>query len=445
MKILVIGNGGREHSICDALSRSAKSPEIYNFATSINPGIKNLTKKIFIGNILNLEELKKIIKQETFDLAIIGPDDPIGIGAADILREANIPTFAPSKKCAQIESSKSFTRNLLKKYKINASPKFFVSTKIEEHSERQNFFDEFDGQIVVKADGLLGGKGVLVGGDHFNNFVVAENFAKQSIEKFGKVVLEEKLVGEEFSLMSIVDGTTVLDTPAIQDNKRAFEGDTGPNTGGLGCISDENGSLPFLNNQNLKDAHNITVQVMKALEEELGEKYQGVLYGGFIVTKNGVKLIEYNARFGDPEALNLFSTLKNDALEIFEKASHGRLNEIKKLEFEKKATVVKYLCPEGYPDNPTKDEPIEISDIVENIENGRGKIYFASVSEERGRVVLRGSRAIGICGIGDDFEEALKNCEQMISYFSGPLFYRKDIGTKELIEKRITHMKEILM
>lgn len=441
-KILLVGNGGREHALCEALFQSPQEKEIYNFATAINPGIKKLAKEIIVGNIMDLVELKRIAQKIQPDFAIIGPDDPIGIGSTDALAEIGVPSFAPTKACAQLEGSKSFTRNLLKKYNIDASPAFKVFENVQQTSLRKKFFDDFRGQIVVKADGLLGGKGVLVAGDHFTDFEEAEDFAVKSIQKFGRVVLEEKLLGEEFSLISLVDGETVLDTPAIQDHKRAFEGDTGPNTGGMGCISDERHSLPFLTSQDIKQAHHITVQTMKAIASELGEKFVGVMYGGFIVTARGIKLIEYNARFGDPEALNILPILKTDFIDICEKAIQGKLSEIGELEFSPYATVVKYLCPNGYPTNPVKNG--EIFDRRKtNVCSPVSKVFFASVAEENGKLLLKGSRAIGVVGMGKTLEEANNACESEIKKFSGPLFYRKDIGTQSLIQKRTEHMKEI--
>lgn len=437
-RILLIGNGGREHALCEALVRSPQDVEVYNFANALNPGIKAIATKVIVGNYMDMAEVKRVAETVQPDFAVVGPDDPIGAGAVDALLEIGIPSFAPNKKCAQLESSKSFTRDLCDKYDVPGQPGYLVSTNSSNETERADFFAKYDGKIVVKADGLLGGKGVIVAGDHFETLDEAEAFAIRSIEKFGRVVFEEKLVGEEFSLISIVDGETVLDCPAIQDHKRAFVGDTGPNTGGMGCVSDEKGSLPFLTEQNLADAHDITVQTMKAVQQETGEHFVGVMYGGFMVTAHGVKLIEYNARFGDPEALNILPIMESDFVEICEKAITGTLRDLEKINFKPVATVVKYLCPEGYPEDPIKNVSIEIKDPTQ-----LDHCYFASIAEEGGAYILKGSRAIGILGTGSDIASARTACEAKIQNFVGPLFYRADIGTAELMQKRIDHMQTL--
>ncbi len=459
-KILLIGNGGREHALCEALCRSPQDVEVVNFANAVNPGIKQLASEVIVGNYMDMDEVKRVAQAVQPDFAVIGPDDPIGAGAADALLEIGIKSFAPNKKCAQLESSKSFTRDLCNKYDVPGQPGYVVLSPPDKGdlggslAKLKQFYDQYDGQIVVKADGLLGGKGVIVAGDHFETLNEAEDFALKSIEKFGRVVLEEKLIGEEFSLISIVDGETVLDCPAIQDHKRAFVGDTGPNTGGMGCISDENGSLPFLTEQDLADAHEITEQVMKAVEAETGTKFVGVMYGGFMVTAYGIKLIEYNARFGDPEALNILPIMESDFVEVCEAAINQKLSNID-LRFQPVATVVKYLCPEGYPTNSVKNVPIEIKPPQSPLSGGsdspldKGGLgdltncYFASVGEEDGQYLLKGSRAIGILGTGDNMEAARLDCDAKIANFSGPLFYREDIGTQALMQKRIDHMKQL--
>lgn len=445
-KIIVIGNGGREHAIIKALARSPQKPQIYNLGKAINPGIKALCVAVHVVDYMDNEVIKTLAKKIDPDWAIVGPDDPIGNGATDALKEVGIASFSPSKKCAQLESSKSFTRNLLAKHNIDASPEFYVSTETND-PERKKIYDRLDGQVVVKADGLLGGKGVIVAGDHFAAFDEAEKFALASIKKFGRVVIEEKMVGPEFSFIFMVDGETILPTPIIQDHKRAFVNDQGPNTGGMGTISDENNSLPFVTNKDKERAADITQKTMKAVQAETGEKFVGLMYGGFMKTPNGVKLIEYNARFGDPEAFNILAILQDDFVDVCEKAITGNLSKIGALKFKPLATVLKYLCPEGYPTNSVKNKPITVSQEITNFMQSekfstgasfgeQQDFFFASVGAENDQLLLKGSRAIACLGMGNNLAEANTNAEEMIKHFDGPLFYREDIGSAEYLTKK---------
>ena len=437
-KIIVIGNGGREHAICFALMNSPQQPEVWNFAISKNPGIEKLNVQIKLVNTLDdFDALKILIKEIDATLVIPGPEGVIVSGVTDVCNSMSIPCFAPTKQCAQLESSKSWTRNLLKKNGIeDACPDYIVSTSIDD-IERKNFFTKWDGQIVVKADGLLGGKGVLVAEDHFDSFKDANEFAKKSIEKFGRVVLEEKLIGIEFSLLSVVDGATVLDFRTCQDHKRVGVGDTGNQTGGMGVISDENGSLPFLTEKDIELAHDITVRTMHAVKKETGEDFKGIMYGGFIATKTGVQLIEYNIRFGDPEALNILSTLTSDFVDICEAACSGELNRITELAFTPVATVQKYLCAPGYPDSPQKGFEIK---LPENWNHDHAEVFFAGVKKDETGLVSSGGRVLGVIGFGENLNEANIYCEKMIDKIESSLFYRADIGTAALTDSRTQTM-----
>jgi phosphoribosylamine--glycine ligase len=239
--------------------------------------------------------------------------------------------------------------------------------------------------------------------------------------------------------------------PAVQDHKRAYEGDKGPNTGGMGTYSDADHSLPFLSESDIFEASEITRKVAKALYDETGVYFKGVMYGGFIAVRDGVRLIEYNARFGDPEAMNVLPLLKTDFVSICEAIIDGTLGKLD-VKFEKKATVCKYLVPEGYPDHPCKGQRITIKNagLGESVassaaQNGISgvKIYYASVDQKEDGLYLSGSRAVAFVGIADTLEEAEKLAESAVSSVEGPVFYRKDIGTKELIQKRVEHMREI--
>jgi len=291
--------------------------------------------------------------------------------------------------------------------------------------------------FVVKADGLKGGKGVKVSGDHLNGRGEGLAYALECFNEGGRVVVEEKLIGQEFSLMSFCDGVHTAEMPAVQDHKRAYEGDKGPNTGGMGTYSDANGSLPFLKTSDIESARDITRKVASALKEETGVEFKGIMYGGFMAVRDGVRLIEYNARFGDPEAMNVLPLLKTDFVEVCEAIINGTLDKLN-IEFEKKATVCKYLVPNGYPENPCKGEKITVGTIPDGV-----KAYFASVNEKDDGLYLSGSRAIAFVGIADSIDEAEKLAQSAVSTVEGPVFYRKDIGTKELIQKRVDHMREV--
>lgn len=433
-KILLIGNGAREHIIAETLKRSQQACELGVFAGAINPGIKELAQVYKLGNIMDLKALKDFALEFKPDFAVIGPDDPIGNGAADALLEIGVASVAPLKNLARLESSKSFTRDLLEKYKIPGNPKykvFFAENGLKE------WMEALDGEYVVKADGLMGGKGVQVSGEHLKNYADGIAFALASIEKFGRVLVEEKFIGQEFSLMSFCDGINLAHMPAVQDHKRAFEGDTGPNTGGMGTYSDLDHSLPFLTEQDISEAHEITSQIADALRKECGEVYKGILYGGFIATKNGVRLIEYNARFGDPEVMNVLSLLKTDFIAICEAIIAGTLNEIS-VEFEPKASVVKYLCPNGYPSDPAKNAKIEIGSIPAGV-----KMYYGAVDLREDGLYLLGSRAIAMTAIASNLEEAESLAEAACAAVKGPVFHRSDIGTAKLIGQRVEMMKNL--
>ncbi len=440
-KIIVIGNGGREHAICFALHKSPQSVEIWNIATAVNPGIEDLGVHIKIVNTLDdFDTLKNLIKEIDATLVIPGPEAVLVAGITDLCNTLSIPCFGPTKQCSQLESSKSWTRNLLLKYGIkDACPDFIVSTK-DQDPLREKFFTKWDGQVVIKADGLLGGKGVLVAGDHFETFEKADKFARKSIEKFGRVVLEEKLIGIEFSLLSVVDGENILDFRACQDHKRVGENDTGDQTGGMGVISDEKGVLPFLTEKDIALAHDITVRTMKAVKKETGEDFKGIMYGGFIATKTGVQLIEYNVRFGDPEALNILATLETDFVDICESACARNLKQIPTINFSPVATVQKYLCSPGYPSAPQKG--IEIN-LPTEWNHNHAELFFAGVKKENDKLLSTGGRVLGVIGFGDNLNNANMYCEKMMEKIESDLFYRPDIGTESLTHSRVETMSNL--
>ena len=434
MIILLIGSGAREHAIAMALNRASQEKSIHCLASNMNPGVAQLCTEIKIGNYNDPEFVCKYANDIKADLAIIGPESPLEEGVSDDLWKHGIKVVGPKKHLAQIETSKTFTRDLLTEYNIPACPEYRTFSGMDGVKE---FLSVLKDDYVVKYDGLAGGKGGKVSGDHLRAHEEALNYCHKLVNNGGKFVVEKKLAGEEFSLMSFCDGDTLKHMPIVQDHKRAYEGDTGPNTGGMGTYSDANHSLPFLTDEDIVQAQEINNATVKALKNKFADGYKGILYGGFMATATGVKLIEYNARLGDPEAMNVLSLLQSDFLTICQGIVNGTLDRVD-VRFSNLATVCKYAVPNGYPDKPVKGEPINLS----NNKNQEG-LFYASVDIKNGQLIEAGSRTAAVVGIANTISDAEKIAEKEISSLEGPLFHRNDIGTDQLIQKRVHHMESI--
>ena len=434
MNILIIGSGAREHAIARSIKKSKIPNKLYCLASNRNPGIEEISKILKIGKISDPQAVSDFAANHSIDLAIIGPEAPLANGIVDSLQDLNIHCVGPTKDLAQIETSKSFTRDLMQKYNIQGCPQYQTFNDLTNVSEYLNTLGE---NYVVKFDGLMGGKGVKVSGEHIKSHAEAIEYCEQLIKNSGKFVIEERLIGEEFSLMSFCDGEHLIHMPPVQDHKRAYENDTGPNTGGMGSYNYINQSLPFLKSEDIDSARTINITTAKALKKEFGLGYKGILYGGFIATADGVKLIEYNARFGDPEAMNIFSLLQSDFIEICLGITNTTLNKCD-ITFSNKATVCKYAVPNGYPDSPVKGERIDISKV-----KNPDQLYLASVDLENNILLESGSRTVAVVGVADTLQKAEAIAEDEIKRIEGPLFHRTDIGTNQLINKRINHMKAL--
>ena len=436
--VLLIGNGAREHAIAEALMRSSRDPRLYAFLKTNNPGISSLSAEVRIGRYNETEAIIAFAKEWEIAFAVIGPEDPLSHGIVDALTAAGIPAVGPTKALARLETSKSFTRNLLEKYSIPGNPRFRNFTSLAGITE---FLDELAG-VVLKPDGLTGGKGVLVQGDHFQTRAEALAACREILKSHPGVTVEEKLEGEEFSLQCLCDGRTVVATPPVQDHKRRYTDDRGPNTGGMGSYSGADHLLPFLDAADVAEGLKITRRVAEAIRLETGIPYKGIMYGGFMVTASGVKLIEYNARFGDPEAMNILPLLKTDFIDVCRAIIDGNLDRLDIL-FEQKATVCKYCVPKGYglpqdhPDTASGGSKIEIGDARE------ARFYYSSIDQRPDGLYMTSSRAIGVVGIADGLAEAERIAEQAISTIRGPVDHRRDIGTEPLIRKRIDHMRQL--
>jgi len=432
IKVLLIGNGAREHAIAEAIRRSPQAHMLFAYMKANNPGIRALSQKCELGDYKDLGKIADFAKHVAADFCVVGPEAPLDYGVVDALAKSGIPSVGPTKELAKLETSKSFARLLMEKYKIPGLPKFDVFKGMDGVKEFLRSLDSF----VVKPDGLTGGKGVMVHGEHLKDANDALRYCEDILKTHASVIVEEKLEGEEFSLQSFTDGKFVLDSPPAQDHKRAFVNDEGPNTGGMGSYSCSDHLLPFITKSDMEEAHRITELVAKAIEKETGTLYKGVMYGGFMVTKDGIKLLEYNARLGDPEAMNVLPILRSDFIDLCYGIVNGRLSRVE-AEFENKSTVCKYVVPKGYPDNPVKGEKIEVPVAT------KARMYYASVDQKPEGLYMSGSRALAFVGISHDFQEAEKIAEEAVKSVRGSVFHRPDIGTKALLEKRINHMKMI--
>src|SRR3990167_647922 len=434
INILIIGSGAREHILAKRLFASKLPKTLYCFGTNYNPGILQLCKVFTVGKLTDNKAIVIFAKQQAINLVIIGPELPLATGLADAFQVANISCIGPTQCLAQIETSKGFTRDLLKRYNIPGSLEYYRFKQLDGVLTQ---LQKFGTHYVIKADGLMGGKGVKLSGEHLANHQEALAYCQELLNSQSGFVLEEKLIGEEFSLLSFVSGSQLIHMPAVQDHKRAFENDQGPNTGGMGTYSAASHALPFLSQQDILYAQQINEQVAKALQKECQVTYMGILYGSFIKTAQGIKIIEFNARFGDPEVINLLTLLKTDFLELCLALVNKTLSQLP-IEFEKAATVCKYLVPRGYPDQVRKGLTITIGCLPENVE-----LYYGAIDQQNDKLIMTGSRAVALVSKADSIQQAATNIELALSAIHGEYFYRKDIGSTKLINQRIAHINQL--
>jgi phosphoribosylamine---glycine ligase len=438
--VLIIGKDARTDALAEACSASPQSPRIFALTEMLIPGLVEKCEQVLVvPSLLDPSVLAGVVAQVRPDLAIIGPEEPLAAGYADALRALGVPVFGPSQRLAMIESSKAWARELLRTHDIPGNPEYRV---FNTDAGLQDYLEAL-GTFVVKPDGLTAGKGVRVFGEHLHSIDEAMEYARSVLAAHGQVQIEEKLEGQEFSLQTITDGTTWIHCPLVQDHKRAYEEDTGPNTGGMGSYSCADFSLPFLEPSDVAAAHAITEQVIHALAEATGEPYIGVLYGGFMATRDGVRLIEYNCRFGDPEAMNVLPLLRADFVELCMAAAAGELRRVE-YSFDAKATVCKYIVPEAYPSPSPVPHPISVPDDVRAASDVRW--YWAASQQVGEDVFMTSSRAGAFIGIGDSLEEAERVAEraaQNLAELSGGVRHRADIGRSKVIAARVDHMREL--
>ncbi|MDE1821108.1 MAG: phosphoribosylamine--glycine ligase [Euryarchaeota archaeon] len=440
-RTLVVGGGGREHAIGAALVRS-EAPLLVA-APHENPGLRALAQSYLISAVEDGAKIARWAVERGAELAVIGPEAAIAAGVADELRRAKVPTVGPSAAAGRIESSKAFARDLMQRRGVPGLPTFRT---VSSAAEVDTAIGAFHGPFVVKASGLAAGKGVWVQGADFQTPAEGGALTKRLLPPEGReksVVLEEKLEGEEFSLLALVDGTSVFPMPVVQDYKRAKEGNQGPNTGGMGSYSERDHLLPFLPRKDRDAAVGILRSVVGALREE-GIEYRGVLYGGFMLTAKGPQVVEFNARFGDPEGMNLLTLFDGtDFADLMFQVATSRIDPAH-VSFRLRATVCKYVVPIGYPENPRKGVPLQLD--TQAIQDLGVTVYYGSVTPgpHPGEVLTGSSRAIALVGESSARKDAEARVELALKHVHGDFYVRHDIGTVPDVKSRVDHMSALV-
>jgi len=439
MKIGLLGSGGREHAIAEALKKESQRDRLFVFGNSSNLGIERIADQYCIGNLTETPAIVSFFKLHSVDYVVIGPELPLTHGVADALRAENIPVLGPSKLQAQLEGSKTFMRHLMQEYVGWGSLRW---REINSTAEARRFIDEVDGQVVVKPIGLTGGKGVQVMGQHLHSVDEALSLIDEIIRTDGTVLLEERMIGEEFSRIALVSGNTFVPMPIAQDFKYAFEGDTGGMTGGMGSYTMQDGRLPFLSESDIEQADRLMAEVVSALEKISGTPYRGFLYGQFIAGRHGVTIIEFNVRLGDPEAINVMALFACDTANVLYQAALGNLD-AEAVSFEKRASLCKYLVPSGYPEKSQKDLIFHLDET--KVVQAGFQIRFASVERQSDSTFRTlGSRTLAIVGKGENPSQLSNALEGLLREIEPPVLrHRQDIGSEETLTRKVDHVRRL--
>jgi phosphoribosylamine--glycine ligase len=418
MKVLIIGGGGREHAIAWKMVQSPKVDKIY--CAPGNAGIAEIAECVNI-DVMDFEKQVAFAKVHEIDLTIIGPDDPLAAGAVDAFENAGLRVFGPRKNAAVLEGSKAFSKDLMKKYNIpTAGYETFDSPKAA-----LAYLENAKMPIVLKADGLALGKGVLIceTREEAREGVKALMMDKQFGSAGDRIVVEEFMTGREVSVLSFVDGNTIRIMTSAQDHKRAKDGDQGLNTGGMGTFSPS----PFYTDEVeefcKKYIYQATVDAMKAE----GREFKGIIFFGLMLTESGPKVLEYNARFGDPETQVVLPRMKNDIVEVFEACIDGTLDQIE-LEFEDNAAVCVVLASGGYPEHYEKGFEIEGLDEFKG-KDGYYVFHAGTNFGADGKIVTNGGRVLGVTATGENLKVARANAYEAVKWVEfGGMYMRNDIG-----------------
>ena len=417
MKIMVVGSGGREHAIIKKLKQSDGVDKIYAL-----PGNGGISADALCVNIraTDIESIVRFAEETGIDYAVVAPDDPLVLGCVDALEAVGVPCFGPCANAAVIEGSKVFSKNLMKKYNIpTAAYETFASAE-----EALGYLDGARMPAVIKADGLALGKGVIIAGTRDEARAAVNEIMLD--KKFGKsgdsIVIEEYLTGPEVSVLAFTDGKTIVPMVSSMDHKRAFDGDLGPNTGGMGTVAPN----PYYTEKIADRCMNeIFMPTVKAMNAE-GRTFKGCLYFGLMLTQDGPKVIEYNCRFGDPETQVVLPLLESDLLKIMTAVTNGTLADCE-VRFSNKSAACVIMASKGYPVKYEKGYEINIpSDLTESV-------YVAGAEKRDGKMITNGGRVLGVTATADTLKEAVAAAYEKVGRISFKnAYYRKDIGAKAL-------------
>ncbi len=419
MKILVVGSGGREHTIIWKIAQSPLVTKLY--CAPGNGGISTLAECVPI-KAMDIDGIVRFSKENMIDLVVVAPDDPLAAGMVDELEKAGIRAFGPYKNAAIIEGSKAFAKDLMKKYSIPTA-KYETFDNYEQAVE---YLKHQEYPLVIKADGLALGKGVIIAQDLDQALEAVNSMMNDKV--FGnagnKVVIEEFLVGPEVSILAFTDGKTIKPMVSSQDHKRAYDNDEGPNTGGMGTFAPSKIYTPEIANYCMEKVMKPTIEAMN----KENRKFKGVIYFGFIITKDGPKVLEYNARFGDPETQVVLPQLESDLVEIFNAVIDEKLSDID-IKWRNGAAVCVVMASGGYPGK--YDTGIEISGLADAESDSNTVVFHAGTKYENGKFYTAGGRVLGVTVLEPTMEKAIEKAYQAVEKikFTGAHF-RKDIGIK---------------
>ena len=421
MKVLVVGGGGREHALVWKIAQSPLVDKI--FCAPGNPGTAQLAENVQIA-VDDLQGLLEFAKRENIGLTVVGPELPLSLGLVDLFEEHGLKAFGARKNAALIEASKAFSKDLMQKYQVPTAA-YGVFTEVD---AAVSFIDQTGIPIVVKADGLAAGKGVIIA--QSREEAVAAVVDMLSGNAFGaagsRVVIEEFLKGEEASFLAFTDGTRIIPLASAQDHKAVFDGDLGPNTGGMGAYSPAPVVTPAIHEKAMAEVMRRTVDGMAAE----GRPYRGVLYAGLMIDGDSVKTLEFNARFGDPECQPLLMRMKSDIVPILMAVAQGSLEGVE-IEWHDKAAVCVVLAAEGYPGDYRKGD--RISGLEQAAELDQLVVFHAGTKGAQEGVVTSGGRVLGVTALGASVQEAIDRAYQGVALVSWPgMHYRRDIGAKAI-------------